>query len=157
MRKSLEFVGVAALLFLCAITWRALNGPNRLPDRIPTHFDIAGQPNGWGPPSSLWMVTAVALLLYVSITVVSFFPSAFNYPVRVTPRNRDALQGLALEMITWLKVELSCLFAWIRWATIDAVRHAHIGLSPLQLPLALAVFGTMTWYLVAMRRAGKRA
>ena len=47
MRKTLEAVGLGALAVLFWDTYRALYGPDPLPDRIPTHFDIAGQPNGW--------------------------------------------------------------------------------------------------------------
>jgi len=154
MRKPLEAIGLAALLFLCFITWRALSGADRLPDRIPTHFDIAGQPNAWGSPTSLLLIPALASLIYLAISVVSRYPEAFNYPVRVTLGNRGALQQLALEMIAWLKMELACLFAWIQSATISAARHQSNGLSPFVLPAALlVVFGTIGWYFVAMRRA----
>jgi hypothetical protein len=98
----------------------------------------------------------VGLVLYLSITVVSQFPSAFNYPVRVTPENRPRLEALAIGMITWLKVELVFLFLWIQSSTIDAARHQTLGLPLLLLPVSLlAVFGTITWHIVAMRRAVK--
>lgn len=156
MRKVLEAIGIVALLFLGWITWRALAGPDHLPDRIPTHFDIAGQPNGWGSPNSLWLLPAVGLLIYLTISVVARFPGAFNYPVRVTSGNRDALQQLALNMIAWLKAELACLFAGIQLAIIDAARQLRSGFSPLFLPLSLLiVFGTIGWHFVAMRRAGR--
>jgi uncharacterized membrane protein len=154
MRKVLEAVGIAALLFMGFVTWRALVGDDRLPDRIPTHFDMAGQPNAWGSPKALLLIPAVGLLIYLAISVVSRYPEAFNYPVRVTRANRQGLQRLALEMIAWLKVELACLFAWIQSATIAAARHESSGLSPILLPAALViVFGTIGWYFVAMRRA----
>ncbi|MGD0890008.1 MAG: DUF1648 domain-containing protein [Terracidiphilus sp.] len=156
MRKALEVVGAAAVAALFWITWSALHGPEPLPDRIPTHFDISGNPNAWGPSSSLLLLPVVGLVLYLSITVVSQFPSAFNYPVRVTPENRPRLEALAIGMITWLKVELVFLFLWIQSSTIDAARHQTLGLPLLLLPVSLlAVFGTITWHIVAMRRAVK--
>ncbi len=106
MRRTLEVVSLAGLAVLFWITWRAFYGPDPLPARIPTHFDIAGNPNGWGSPSSLLLLPAVALAIYLGMTVVSKFPSAFNYPVRVTPENRPRLQALTLQMIAWLKTEM---------------------------------------------------
>ena len=53
MRKTLEVVGLGMLAVLYWITYAALHGPERLPDRIPTHFDISGQPNAWGSPGFL--------------------------------------------------------------------------------------------------------
>jgi uncharacterized membrane protein len=157
MRKVLEVVGIAALLLLIAETWLALHGPDRLPARIPTHFDIAGRPDGWGSPGSLWLLPIVGALLYLSIVIVSRFPQVFNYPVRVTPLNRAALEQLALSMIAWLKVEIVCLFAFIQHGAIAAVRQRGAGLSPVLVPIALAsVFATTIWFFIAMRRAGRR-
>jgi len=53
MRKTMEVLGLILLGYLCWITYWALNGPNRLPDRIPTHFEISGLPNAWGSPRFL--------------------------------------------------------------------------------------------------------
>jgi len=156
MRKVLEAAGLGALAVLLWITYRALSGPDRLPDKIPTHFDLAGNPNAWGPPSTLMLLPAVALGVYLLITVVSQFPAAFNYPVRVTAGNRLRLEALSLQMITWLKVELACLFAWIQWSILEAVRSGKGGLSPALVPFSLAViFGTAIGHIVAMFRAGR--
>jgi uncharacterized membrane protein len=155
MRKALEAAGIGALVVLIWMTYRGLAGPDRLPDKIPTHFDLAGHPNAWGSTVSLLFLPILAVVLYLAITVVARFPSAFNYPVRVTLRNRDALQQLALSMLAWLKAELACLFAWIQSATIDAARHDRFGLTPSLLPITpVVVFGTIVWHFVAMRRTG---
>jgi uncharacterized membrane protein len=156
MRKSLEVISLGALAILFWITWSALNGPDRLAARIPTHFDIAGQPNCWGPPSMLLLLPVLAVALYLLITLVARFPSAFNYPVRVTAENRPRLQALALQMIAWLKTELVCLFTWIQGSTIGVARQGHGGLSPALVPVSFAaIFGTIGWHLVAMRRAAR--
>jgi len=156
MRQTLEAIGLAALAVLCWITWRALYGPDPLPDRIPTHFDLAGSPNGWGPPSTLLFLPAVALGVYLLISVVAQFPAAFHYPVRVTPANYSRLQAISLQMIAWLKVDLACLFTWIQWSIIQVVRNGRGGLSPALVPLFLAiVFATAIAHIVAMFRAGR--
>jgi uncharacterized membrane protein len=156
MRQSLEAIGLAALAVLFWITYRALCGANPLPDRIPTHFNLAGQPDGWGSPAMLLLLPIMAVAIYLLITVAARFPSAFNYPVRVTAENHAQLQELALSMIAWLKAEVACLFTWIQWSTIEAARHSRSGLSPALLPISIAaVFGTVGWHFVAMRRAGR--
>ena len=153
MRRSLEVVGLLALAILGWITFRALYGPDRLPARIPTHFDMAGNPNGWGSPSSLWVLPAIALVIYGLISVVSFFPSAFNYPVPVTPENRPRLQALSLQMVAWLKVELAFLLTLLQWFILAAVRSGRGHLSVWIVPLFLVlVFGTCIGYIVAMVR-----
>ena len=103
----------------------ALLGPMRLPDRIPTHFDLAGNANGWGSPQVLWLFPGFGTVLYAGMTIVARFPEAFNYPVRVTPRNRPALQELALGMIAWLKAEVMCLFVGIQFVIIESARRGR--------------------------------
>ena len=153
MRKTLEAISLGALAVLIWSTYRALYGPVRLPARIPTHYDLAGQPNGWGTPAMLLLLPALAMALYLLITVVARFPSCFNYPVRVTAGNRGRLEPLALGMIAWLKTEVVCLFAWIQISTIEAAWRGLGGLPPALIPVSLvAIFATVGWYIVAMRR-----
>jgi uncharacterized membrane protein len=155
MRKSLEAIGLLALAVLFWITWSALYGPQPLPDRIPTHFNAAGQPNGWGPPATLWFLPMIGALLYGAMSVVARFPSSFNYPARVTPENRPRLEALALSMIAWIKTELVCLFALIQWSIVQAVRQVVWKMSPALVPLSIfVIFATIAGHAVAMGRAG---
>lgn len=156
MRKILEAVSLAALAVLGWVTWSALGGPHPLPARIPTHFNMAGRPDGWGAPRMLLLLPIVAGVLYVLITWVSRYPSAFNYPVRVTRENRPRLEALALGMTAWLKAETLCLFAWIQTATVESVRRGRGELPAALMPVGLVVvFGTIAWNIVAMRRTAR--
>ena len=154
LRKSLETVAVIALAALWVMTAYSLSGPDRLPGRIPTHFDLAGNPNGWGAPQILWLLPGFATLIYATMSMVARFPAAFNYPVRVTPANRAILEGWALRLISWLKAETICLFTWIQYHTIEAAKSGRGGLSPISILAAVVVvFVTVGWHLIAMRRA----
>jgi len=156
MRKLLEGVGLGALALLIWITYSALTGPTRLPDRIPTHFDAVGNANGWGSPAALLLLPIVAVGIYLLITVVSMFPASFNYPVRVTAENRERLQELTLDMVTWLKTELACLFAWIQWAILQSVRSGEGRLPSLLVPgFLVVIFATALWHIFALFRAAR--
>jgi uncharacterized membrane protein YjgN (DUF898 family) len=157
MRKILDAISLGVLAVMFWTAWSSLYGPNRLPGRIPTHFDFAGHANRWGSPSVfMFVLPVVALALYLGMTVVERFPSAFNYPVRVTDENHPRLEALTLSMIGWLKAEVICLFACIQESSIEAARHGSGGLSPLLLPACLfVIFGTIAWHFVAMRRVSR--
>ncbi len=156
MRKLLGFVALAGLLIVWVITAIAVLGPNPLPDRIPTHFDLAGIPNGWGSPKSLWIIPAVCTCLYGLMTMTSRYPRAFNYPVRVTAANRDELQRLALDMVSWLKAEVIGIFALIQHSAIAAARGSEGTLSTFSVLIGLVVvFATIGWHIVAMRRTAR--
>ena len=156
LRKNLDLVSIAGLLLIVWMTARALYGPGGLPARIATHFDAAGNPNGWGSRGALLGLPITAILLYILMTVVARYPSAFNFPVRVTPRTRPRLEALALDMIAWLKAEIVWLFASIQLVTIDLARSGRGHLSPFFMPVVLAVvLSTVAGYVFAMRRAGR--
>jgi len=154
MRKYLEAISLTALAILLWITWAALYGPRALTGPIPTHFDLAGHPNAYGPPQMLLILPAVALVLYLLITVVSRNPAVFNYPVRATPQNRQRLQELALNMIAFLKAETVILFALIQYQTIDSARNLQSTLPQSLMLIGIAViFSTIALHIIAMRRA----
>lgn len=156
MRKQLEAISLAGLALMVWITGRALYGPARLPDRIPTHFDAAGNPNGWGSASTLLLLPAVAVAIYLLISGIARLPALFNYPVEVTEENRARLEALTLQMLAWLKVELVCLFAWIQWFIVRFDRQGHGTLSPAVVVWFLIVFfGTVGWHIVAIFRAAR--
>lgn len=157
MRKTMEVVGLGMLAVLYWITYAAMSGPERLPDRIPTHFDISGQPNAWGSPTILWLLPIVGTGVYLLITVLASIRfGSYNLPVVVTENNLPFIQDQTSEMITWIKVEVLCLFCYIQWGMIQAARSREFRLSPALVPVSLVVIlGTVGWYLTSMIRGAK--
>jgi uncharacterized membrane protein len=157
MRKTMEVVGLAMLAVLYWITYAALHGPESLPDRIPTHFDISGHPTSWGSPAILWLLPLVGTGVYLLITVLSSIRfRRYNLPVRVTENNLPFIQDKTTEMLGWIKAEMLCLFCYIQWGIIQAARSSEFRLSPVLMPVFLgAVFLTVGWYLAAIIRGAK--
>jgi hypothetical protein len=156
MRRLLEVVSLAALTVLFGETARAVYGASPLRGPIPTHFNAAGNPDAWGSASMLWLLPAIASVLYLLMTWVSRHPGAFNFPVRVTPFNRARLEVVALSMIAWLKLELVCFFALLQWAILRAARKPGHEFAAVPMPAFLAViFLTIGIHFVAIFRAGR--
>jgi hypothetical protein len=155
MRKWLEESALLALGLNTAITVLALFGPGQLPERIPIHFDAMGRPNGWGSPAMVLVLPSTTLIIYLLFTVVTSFPGAFNYPVKVTSLNRQRLQNLALDMMAWLKVEIVSLLTWMQWVTITVARHPERRMPVMTVATFVVVFATVTFYIVKMFKAGR--
>jgi uncharacterized membrane protein len=157
MRKTMEVICLGLLAALYWITYAALNGAERLPERIPAHFDISGQPNAWGSPAILWLLPVVGTGIYLLITVLgSIRFRRYNLPVRVTESNLPFIQDKTSEMLGWIKAEMLGLFSYIQWGIIQAARSSEFRMSLLLIPVFLgAVFSTVGWYLTAIIRGAR--
>jgi uncharacterized membrane protein len=153
----MEAICLGMLAVIYWMTYAALNGADRLPDRIPTHFDVSGQPNAWGPPGFLWFLPAVAFGIYLLLTVLgSIRFSRYNLPVAVTAVNLPFIQEQTALLLAWIKCEMLCLFAYLQWSIVQSAREGAFRLSPLLIPVFLvAVFSTVGWRLTIMIRGAK--
>ena len=148
IRETLALAGLVLQIAILGYFWRAL------PQQIPKHFGATGAVDSYGDRSTLLILPAATLLMYGLLTVVSFFPQSFNYPVEVNDENRDRLETLALTMMGWLKAELTWLFAYLGWAIIRIALGHDTGLGWAFLPVTLVVVGlTIGNSIVQMRRA----
>jgi uncharacterized membrane protein len=157
MRKWIEGVALLALGLQISITLLAFFGPQQLPARIPIHFDVGGRPDGWGSSAMLLLLPAITIINYLLFTVVTQFPGAFKYPVKVTSMNRLRMQSLALDMMAWMKLEIVGLLTWIQWVTIATARQPDKPI-PAMTPAALViVFATVLFYIASMFRTGRES
>ena len=157
MRKILEAAGIVALLTLGWMTCSALYGPERLPERVPTHFDAAGNPNGWGSPAMMVVLPLIGSAIYLVLTIAALLPGAFHYPVRAMAANLPRMQEVTRNLLAWIKVEMACLFAVLQGVFIQSARSREGHLFPKVLPIALVViFGTVGWHLIAVIRVSSR-
>lgn len=158
MRKILDLISLAILAALFLTVGLALYGAARLPARIPTHFDAAGNANGWGSPLALLFLPFIALGVYLLLTVAARFSALFNYPgwIKITDENRPRLEALTVDLLAWMKAEMVCLFAAITWIWLHAIRRPEKGFSPLwTLTVAGAILVTIACYIRAMVRAAR--
>lgn len=90
VRRGLLAAGLAVLaasVVFLAVRW------GRMPDEIPTHFDAAGQIDGWGDKATVLLLPVVALLMYGLFGfVVLIVSSAWNGPAA---RKEAAMTALA--------------------------------------------------------------
>ncbi|MGR6835880.1 DUF1648 domain-containing protein [Syntrophomonas erecta] len=139
--EVLSALGILMLLFLVWQSW------GTLPDKIPSHFGITGQPDAWGNKSSLITLPIIAIATHLLLTIVSKYPHTFNYPAKITEENAEFQYLMARYLIAVLKVEIIWLFAYIEWIIIKVALGKTTGLGNLFLPVFLLVMlGTLGVY-----------
>jgi len=111
-----------------------LNYPG-LPETIPTHFNAAGEADGFGKKSSIFMLPIIASILYALMTVLNFFPHIYNFPTKITPENAFRQYTNATQMIRVVKLGLLLLFFSIEIKTVKTAIGKAEGLGDWFLPL----------------------
>jgi uncharacterized membrane protein len=110
----------------------------RLPSRIPTHFNAAGEADGWGSPDNLWLLLVVQVLtcgLFLAMTLLGRrFPGTVNVGFRklsdFTPAQRERIMPLLTDMMGYVSVLLSLLFLILVRGNIRAALSSHPHFSP---------------------------
>ena len=92
--KAKGFDRVVEILAL-AIVLTMINVPivlySSLPERIPSHYNIAGEIDSYNSRSSVFILPVICLLVYLPITILQCFPHLYNFPVEVTEENAEDL------------------------------------------------------------------
>ena len=92
-----------AILFTLAGLWLlVIYGYQTLPETIPTHFNLKGEVDGYGP---IWMLNFMPILcsvMFPGMIWLSRVPHRFNYLVKITPENALAQYRLAARFIRML-------------------------------------------------------
>jgi hypothetical protein len=125
-----------------------------LPASIPVHFNFSGQVDRWGNRNVLFLTSAVMLAMYTGLTILQRFPHIYNYPFGLTPENVHRQYQVARQLLTLIKTEVVCLFAFIQWQTVSVARGRGETLGIWFLPFMLFVlFGTFAYYFVQASKA----
>lgn len=123
---------VAAALSLYSLFLIEATMPG-LPTRIPTHFNLAGKPNGWGSPHMLWVLLAIQVVLASILLAIPMlsrrFPQFANLGTRklsdFTPEQRELVMPLLGKMAGFMGVATTLFFLYIIRETIRAAEASH--------------------------------
>lgn len=153
-----------ALLFLAIVLQAAYYFPH-LPEKMATHFDSVGAPNGW--MSKEWFfwingsILAVLSLGFIALPIwIRRLPNALiNLPNKdywLAPERRDASMAFIVEQMAWLGNACLMLFVsmfeMVYRANVDGSFHLPGVLTWVLLGVYLvAMLGLVVWMLVRFR------
>lgn len=125
----------------------------RLPEIIPSHYDGAGNPDGYTGKLSIWALTGVSIFIYTLLTIINLFPYKFNFPIKITPGNALRHYTLAMRLIRYLKAILILIFFYIDLVTIRISQQSSTGLGIWFLPVSMGlVFAPVIVYFILARK-----
>ena len=143
--KTLELIGWLCIVAMWGLT---IMNYSTLPDTIPTHYNAAGQADGFGAKANLLTLPLIATILFIGLTILNRFPHVFNYPASITSENVLQQYTNATRLIRYLKLIVAVIFGLIAYRTIQNANGQAEGLGIWFLPLILgAIFIPLTYFI----------
>lgn len=72
-----------------------------LPETIPTHFTLLGEPDAYGPRKTILLLAVIMGGLLAGMGWLSRKPHAFNYPLVVTDTNAQSVYREGERTLVW--------------------------------------------------------
>lgn len=143
--RIIEIAGWLAMAFIWIIT---LFHFRNLPEIIPSHFNAAGEADGFGPRASIFILPVTGSLVFIGLTILNRFPHVFNYPVKITPENAAKQYTMATRMIRFLKLSILVIFSIVVYMSSYAAIHQTNSIGIWILPsMMIIIFVPLGYYI----------
>jgi len=106
-------INILCLILLIGIIIYLLISWSGIPDQIPGHFAADGTVNRWDSKGTLFIVPAIAWVLFIGITIIERFPHLWNTGVRVTEENKYRIYKITKSLLVTIKLFVVALFVSI--------------------------------------------
>lgn len=102
---------------------------NKLPEIIPVHYSLNGEPDRWSTKSELLTLIIVVTLIFSALTFFSHKPRLFNYPIRITEENAQNKYNLAARMMRVTRLTITTFFIGLVWFVLNQSSHDDFSYS----------------------------
>ncbi|WP_042142600.1 DUF1648 domain-containing protein [Paucisalibacillus sp. EB02] len=126
--KTFNFLSVLIIIGTFGYTFYMFSS---LPDQIPTHFNGAGEADGWGSKTTVIFLPVLVILLFIGIYILSKFPHIFNYPIKVTEENASRVYQIARQLVAIINFEIVVLFTVLQIKIIQSANTGVSNISPI--------------------------
>lgn len=134
---------VAQTIFLFLV-WQ------NLPDKVPAHYNFAGEIDRWGSKSEFLLLPILSWLLYFFMVLIEHFPQAWNTGVVVTEENRERVYQTLEHLVSTIKVEATGMFGFLLLEALLTPKKGLPGWSTLFF-MAL-IFGSLFFWIWKLQK-----
>ena len=120
--RILELVAAAMAVVMLVLTGVLYS---KAPDTVPTHFNFAGDADGWEGKVFYWILAGIMLVGMAICASAAYNRKLVNLPIRLKPEVFYRQIGLISRMCRIMTIVLS--FIWL--AVLLAMSASFIGLS----------------------------
>jgi len=128
-------------VFLILGWWVAVSSYPQLPESIPIHFGLSGEPDGWGGRWTIFLMPVIATIIF-----------ALDYFVLGRLVGTPKMPSTMTLPLHLMMLELTVLFTYITWRISEVAFGRAEGIGVWFLPvILLGILGTSAWMLVAAK------
>ncbi len=140
LKRNLYRVTTAiCVIMLAAATLFVLMRWQQLPEQIPTHYNFAGEVDGYGGKGSLIIMMVLSWIVFFTLTISIRFPEKWNMPVEVTEENRARLFAITRAMMEAVKFFVTLLFVVLFVSMAAEATVSHWGIIVLTAAVLMTV------------------
>ena len=108
---------------------------SKLPETIPTHFNIKGEIDDYGSKYTLFILPMVVTFVFVLFRILYNYPHKFNYIVKITEEKAEKQYRLALRVMRIILMNIVILFGFIVTKVVDGANQKSSTLDWWFIPL----------------------
>ena len=143
--KLIEISGIILLIIIWTLT--AFNY-FQSPDTVPIHFNLSGQPDGYGSKATLLFIPIIPTVIYLGLTQLNKYPHIYNYMTKITEENAKRQYTIATRMIRILNVSIVLIFTIDILSTLLMTLGKFSGFGAWFLPLTILILTVPTIYAI---------
>ncbi len=134
--KVVFFITIIFLILLIVFNfWIYKNSPQI----IPAHFGTDGNPNRYSDKSILFIMPAIALVIFLLLNTLVRYPELYNYPQSITEENAPAYYRKGIKMMRFLNLGIMLLFLGIEFEMFRGIKDKYLPFHWWQLAAVLLV------------------
>lgn len=101
-------------LFLVVLLWvLTIKFYIDAPEKVPTGFDAAGNPRGWGSAAFYFLMSGMGTFYVVAMFFAAYFPQFINMPVMLKESTIVPQSALMIRCCRWLNIVGLAMFLFI--------------------------------------------
>ncbi len=122
--QSIDAVIILASLVILLLMWiHLIMEYSNLPQSVPSHFNVAGQPNDYSNKAFLWFLPILATVTYVGLIMLNRFPHLHNYMVNITEENVLRQYRFSTRVLRIVNFLCVLMFGYINYQIIIGAKN----------------------------------
>lgn len=158
MRRKHKVLFVAIIALLAFSLYLLVRDYPDLPGRVPTHFNVSGNPDAWGSKNTILIFPGLQVLFLVISALVYKYPNYANVPSTIALKHlpedlKEKAYELIRDMTLVVMALVSAMMAYLARENLAVAKglEGSIGMLPVWVFLA-CLAPPIIYYTVEMRR-----